>query len=106
MKALTGWTVVTQRHPVLVYALARGGIFLAALVVLRLAGLHQLPLVLLALLLSALLSYGLLGRQRDAVSAVVDLRARRTRERLGRAGARSTSRFDAAAASEDDDEDD
>ena len=55
-------------RPVLVFTLSRLGLFAAALGVLYLLGLSDLPLFVVALVVSGLASYVLLSRQRDAVS--------------------------------------
>lgn len=83
---------MTARHPILVYTLARLGLLGVSSGVLWLLGTRGPLLLLLALVVSALLAYLLLRRQRDAVSGALEVRTARTRERLG-----------AAAASEDDD---
>ncbi|WP_326819451.1 DUF4229 domain-containing protein [Streptosporangium sp. NBC_01756] len=57
-------------HPVFVYTASRLGLLAVTIGVLRLLGLHQ-PLILLvaAFLISGVASYVLLSKQRDAVSA-------------------------------------
>jgi hypothetical protein len=77
--------------PVVVYSLARLGIFLAVAAVLYALGARSLLLILLAALISGLLSIRLLARQRDAVAA-------RLTERPVRRG----GRLDDAASAEDD----
>lgn len=80
---------------VLIYTLSRLAVFAATLGVLYLLGARGALALLLALLISGLVSYVLLSRQRDALSgAVLGLR-RRTRE-FGR-------RLDEGAAAEDGD---
>ncbi|MBW8485050.1 DUF4229 domain-containing protein [Actinomadura parmotrematis] len=74
-------------HPVLRYSLARLGIFAATAAVLWFTPLQQAPVFLLlaAVLLSGVISYVLLSRQRDAVSAAVtDKAARIERARTGK----------------------
>ncbi len=95
---------IGRTHPTLRYTLLRFGLFVVAVVVLRLlVALGVLPLdgasggvVLLglAVLISAPLSYLLLGRQRDAMAAAISARVARIRDGI-----------DASARSEDEDED-
>lgn len=86
------WEV--RAHPAVAYTLSRVVLFVVALWVLYLLGARGLLLIALAVLVSGLLSYVLLSRQRDAMSAAVSDRVRRMRERI-----------DASAAAEDVDED-
>jgi hypothetical protein len=76
--------------PVVVYTLARLAIFLAVAAVLYALGARSLLLIVLAALISGLLSLRLLARQRDAVAA-------RLADRPERRGAR----LDDAASAED-----
>ena len=77
---------------VLAYSLARVLLLAASLVLLWLAGARGLLLILLAVLVSGLLSYGLLARQRDAMSAAITEWVGRSRRRLDAA----TTKEDAA----------
>jgi Mn2+/Fe2+ NRAMP family transporter len=83
-----------RAHPAIAYTLSRLLLFGAATAVLYLFGARGLLLVALAALASGLTSFVLLSRQRDAMSAAVSERLRRTRERM-----------DAFAAAEDVDDD-
>ena len=65
----------------LAYTAARLVLFLVALVVLDLAGARGLLLVVLALLISGILSYVLLSRQRDAMAGSLSHRLRGVRGR-------------------------
>jgi Protein of unknown function (DUF4229) len=51
------------------YTLLRVAVFAVCVFLLRLAGLHSLPLVLVALLVSGVVSYPIGRRQRDALVA-------------------------------------
>jgi hypothetical protein len=62
---------VRRPGPVLLYTAARVGLFLATLVVLYVAGMRQFLLLLVAVLVSGILSYVLLGRLRDQMSSSV-----------------------------------
>jgi hypothetical protein len=65
-------------RPVAVYSALRLGLFIAALLVLRLVGVGGLPSLVLALVVSMLLSFVVLRRQRDAVTlALMDRHERR-----------------------------
>jgi Protein of unknown function (DUF4229) len=64
------------------YTSARILLFLAALGLLYLVGARRLLLVALALVISGILSYVLLSRQRDAMSGALVSRLRGVRERL------------------------
>lgn len=73
---------VKRLSPFVVYTSARLALFILVAVVLALLGMQGIGLLLVALVVSGLLSYVLLSRLRDAVSvAVVDMTA-------GRAGGR------------------
>ncbi len=78
------------RRPALLYTLSRLLLFVAALGLLRLAGLRGVLLFAFAVLVSGLASFWLLSRQRDAMSARLVGRVDRMRRRI-----------DDAAASED-----
>ena len=65
----------------LAYTAARLVLFLVALLLLDLAGARGLLLVALALLISAILSYVLLSRQRDAMAGALSHRLRGVRGR-------------------------
>jgi hypothetical protein len=66
----------------LAYTSARILLFLAALGLLYLAGARRLLLVALALIISGIVSFVVLSRQRDAMSGVLVSRLRGFRERL------------------------
>jgi Mn2+/Fe2+ NRAMP family transporter len=85
--------------PVLAYSAARLGLFLAALALLYLAGARGLLLVALALLVSGIISFVVLSRQRDAMSTSLSARLRGMRARAGEFG----SRIDEGAKAEDED---
>jgi hypothetical protein len=67
---------------VLAYSAARAGIFLATAGVLFLLGARDLLLVALAVLISGLISFVLLARQRDAMSIVVSKNLRDKRRKF------------------------
>jgi uncharacterized membrane protein YgaE (UPF0421/DUF939 family) len=73
---------------VLVYTLARLALFAATAGVLFLAGARGFLLLALAVLISGIVSFVLLSRQRDAVSMSVTERAARMRENLAEGAAR------------------
>jgi len=82
----------------LAYTSARILLFAVALVLLRLLGVGGLLLFALALVISALASYVLLSRQREALAGALN-------RRLGRVTAKATEfreRIDEGAAAEDD----
>jgi hypothetical protein len=83
---------------VLVYTLARLALFGATAGVLFLVGARGFLLLALAILISGIISFVLLSRQRDAVSANVTQRAARMRENLA-AGAAREDGDDAASSS-------
>jgi hypothetical protein len=83
-----------KAHPAVAYTLSRIVLFVVALWVLYLLGARGLLLVALAALASGLISFVVLSRQRDAMSAAVSDRVRRMKERM-----------DASTAAEDVDED-
>jgi TctA family transporter len=85
--------------PALAYSLARLSLFLAALLVLYLIGARGLLLVALALLVSGIVSFVVLSRQRDAMSSSLSARFRGLRTRFGEFG----GRLDEGAKSEDED---
>ena len=66
----------------LVYTSARVAIFAVTLAVLYAAGMRQLLLLVVAVLISGLLSYPLLSRQRDAMSQAVVERGSGLRQRM------------------------
>lgn len=70
------------RHPVLVYSLLRLLLFAVVAGVLYLLGARDVLLLALAVLLSGLLSFPLLSRYRDAMSARVAGRSERIQSRL------------------------
>ena len=69
-------------RPMLAYTSARILLFLAALGLLYLIGARGLLLVALALVISGIVSFVVLSRQRDAMSGVLVSRLRGFRERL------------------------
>jgi hypothetical protein len=73
---------VRRPGPVLLYTAARVGLFLAALVVLYVAGMRQLLLLFVAVVVSGILSYVLLGRLRDQMSSSVVEHGQTFRSRL------------------------
>jgi Protein of unknown function (DUF4229) len=73
---------------VLVYTLARIALFAATAGVLFLVGARGFLLLALAILLSGVISFVLLSRQRDAVSSSVTERAGRIRRGLAEGAAR------------------
>jgi hypothetical protein len=75
---------VKRLSPVVVYTTSRLLLFVITASVLALAGMHGVGLLLVALLVSGLLSYVLLSKQRDAMSAAVVARTD---------GSASTGRF-------------
>ncbi|HZR51144.1 MAG TPA: DUF4229 domain-containing protein [Streptosporangiaceae bacterium] len=87
------------QHPTLVYTSARVVLFLVVLLVLSLTGIGGLLLWVLAFVISALLSYVLLSRQRDAMSGVLAGRLSKKRER----GTGLRARLEEGAKMEDED---
>ncbi|NHC44159.1 DUF4229 domain-containing protein [Motilibacter aurantiacus] len=79
-----------QRHPVLVFFAMRTALLVVVALVLSLMGVNGVLALLIALVVSSILSLKLLSKQRDAVSEAIAARLDRTRGRL-----------DSAAASED-----
>ncbi|WP_026341543.1 DUF4229 domain-containing protein [Actinomadura atramentaria] len=69
-------------RPVMLYTLARFGIFLATAGVLALCGARGILLLLLALLISGVISFVLLSGQRDRMSSVVESGLGRQRAKL------------------------
>lgn len=102
MKSLPGWDLVASRHPLVVYSVARLVVFVVVLSLLYVAGARRLLLLVLAFLVSSLLSYVFLRGQRDHVTAALDARSRRVKDDVS-SGRKRRSRLDAAASSEDDD---
>ncbi|MCW2943633.1 MAG: hypothetical protein JWR24_350 [Actinoallomurus sp.] len=76
-----------MRH-VIVYTAARLALFAATAGVLYLVGARGFLLLCLAILISGIISFVLLSRQRDAVSSSVTERAARMRENLAEGTAR------------------
>jgi hypothetical protein len=85
--------------PALTYTSARILLFLAALVLLYLAGARGLLLAALALLVSGIASLVLLSRQRDAMSSSLTARLRGARTRVSE----FSQRLDQGTKAEDDD---
>jgi hypothetical protein len=73
---------------VLIYSLSRLALFAATAGVLFLVGARGLLLLALAILISGVISFVLLSRQRDAVSSSVTERASRMRDNLAAGAAR------------------
>lgn len=73
---------------VLVYTAARIALFLATFGVLWLLGFKSWLGAMLALLISGVVSYVVLSRQRDAVSSSVNEKAKRISERMAEGAAR------------------
>lgn len=73
---------------VLVYTLSRLALFAATAGVLYLVGARGFLLLALAILISGVISFVLLSRQRDAVSSSVSERASRIRQGLAEGAAR------------------
>lgn len=86
-------------RPAFAYSLARLGLFLAALVLLYLVGARGLLLVAVALLVSGIISFVVLSRQRDAMSSSLSTRFRSMRARVGEFG----GRLDEGTKAEDED---
>jgi hypothetical protein len=78
------------------YTLARLGLVAVAAGLLWLAGLRGALLIVLAFVVSGVVSFFLLGRQRGAFAERVDARARRIRERMSAAQAAEDAADDAA----------
>lgn len=73
---------------VIVYTAARLALFGATVGVLYLTGFRGLLLLALAVLISGIVSFVLLSRQRDAISSAVTKRAARMRQNLAEGAAR------------------
>ena len=69
-------------RPTIAYTSARILLFLAALGLLYLVGARGLLLLALALVISGIVSFVVLSRQRDMMSGVIASRIRNVRERL------------------------
>lgn len=63
--------VTGSRHPILLYTLARTGLLVASLGVVYLVGARGILWIIIGFVISALLSYLLLGKLRDQISAGV-----------------------------------
>lgn len=75
-------------RPVIVYSLSRLALFAATAGVLYVVGARGFLLLALSILISGVVSFVLLSRQRDAVSSSVTERAGRIRENLAEGAAR------------------
>jgi hypothetical protein len=75
-------------RPVLIYTFSRLALFAATAGVLFLVGARGFLLLALAILISGVISFVLLSRQRDAVSSSVTERAGRIRNNLAEGAAR------------------
>jgi TctA family transporter len=73
---------------VMIYTAARIALFLATFGILWLLGAKSWLGALLALLISGIVSYVVLSRQRDAVSSSVNEKAKRMSERIAEGAAR------------------
>jgi hypothetical protein len=78
---------VLQRHPVIAFLWMRTALLIGVALVLMLIGLRGVPAILLALVISSILSIFVLNRQRDLVSGAVDRRLRGLRQRVQDAAA-------------------
>jgi Protein of unknown function (DUF4229) len=86
--------------PFLVYTALRVGVFAVTLAVLYLLGMRQLLLLVVALLVSGLLSFVLLSRHRDAMSTAVTERGSSLRRRMREATEAEDAADDAMRAAE------
>jgi Protein of unknown function (DUF4229) len=93
-------TGTSARRAVLAYTSSRLGLFLLAALLLWLVRVRAELLVVLALLISGLASYALLGHQRDAVSVHVSAAMARRRARAAQRVAREDAYADELAARE------
>jgi biopolymer transport protein ExbB/TolQ len=87
--------------PVLVYTASRLGVFVVVAAVLALLGMRGLLLLLVAVLVSGLLSFVLLSRQRDAMSQAVVQRGSSLRQRMREATESEDAADDAMRAAAD-----
>ncbi|HEU5034894.1 MAG TPA: DUF4229 domain-containing protein [Mycobacteriales bacterium] len=92
-----------DRRAVVVYTLARFALFAGCLALGWLAGLTGLWLLVVALLVSGLLSWFLLQRQRLAMGAAVDAQVQRVRSRMQERTAAEDAYVDEIYAAADDD---
>lgn len=83
-----------RARSIVVFSIARALLLLATLGLLWLAGARGLLLLALGVLVSGLLSYWLLARQRDAMSIALVEWSRRTRERMDSAAAKEDAADD------------
>lgn len=74
-----------QRFPVLRFLAMRTALLLVVVAILWALGLHGAPGLLLALILSSIISLFVLNRQRDAVSGSLDSRVSKFRRRINEA---------------------
>ncbi|MFL6055521.1 MAG: DUF4229 domain-containing protein [Actinoallomurus sp.] len=88
---------------VLIYTLARLALFGATVGVLFLTGARGFLLLALSILISGVISFVLLSRQRDAVSRSVTQRAARMRENLAAGAAHEDAATSEPAAAREDD---
>ena len=86
--------------PVLVYTASRLAVFVVVAAVLALLGMRGILLLLVAVLVSGLLSFVLLSRQRDAMSQAVVRRSASVRQRMREATEAEDAADDAARAAE------
>jgi hypothetical protein len=87
--------------PVLVYTAFRLGVFVVVAAILALLGMRGILLLLVAVLVSGLLSFVLLSRQRDAMSQAVVQRGTSLRQRMKEATESEDAADDAARAAAD-----
>ena len=85
----------SSARAVMTYNLARIGLFVGCAVLGYVAGLRGVPLLIAALVVSGILSWFLLARQRMAMAEVVADAAARGRTRLGRRAAEEDAYVDA-----------
>jgi hypothetical protein len=87
--------------PVLVYTASRLAVFVVVAAVLALLGMRGVLLLLVAVVVSGLLSFVLLSRQRDAMSQAVVQRGTSLRQRMKEATESEDAADDAMRAAED-----
>jgi membrane protein implicated in regulation of membrane protease activity len=78
---------VLQRHPFLAFLWLRTALLVGVAAIFMLLGLRGIPAVLLALVVSSVVSLFVLNRQRDAVSTAIDRRFTGLRKRINEAAA-------------------
>jgi Protein of unknown function (DUF4229) len=88
-------------RPVLVYSASRLALFAAVAGVLYLVGARSFLLLVLAFLISGLIAWPLLGRQRDQMARTVEQRVSRTRSAMTERTAAEDAADDARRAAEE-----